>query len=328
MNLCEIYFNKPTLEDLTFEDIKVFFEEEREETETLEFKSGHSEMDMASFNKVLADKIIRSIASFLNSSGGILIWGAPQEQAIEGKKEKFCQGDLRPINISKTKDQLINKITGEISYLPTGISLKKLENEGLFVYVFDVRESQSKPHQYMGKYFIRLDGQTQHAPHYLVDALFKQIKYPDIECYLRFGEIRQLRGLLSISVAVGIFNFSQLINEKNVSYQLIAEKGSFELSRIIHSVNHVRLNYGRPISHTHVWHITIDEFQQLDEVMFVLAVDGEKSPSKSSTYKLKCKSIQLGRFKPDEYLKEITLNKTFIDSSSPKEAVIAGFMTK
>lgn len=312
-----------------FEDVENFFLEEREENETLEFKSGSNELTDATFNTQLESKITRSIASFLNSSGGILIWGSPRERQIVGRKEKVCQGELNPLNVARTKDQLINKITWDISYLPIGINVKRLEREGQYLYIFEVTESESKPHQYKGNYPIRLDGQTQNAPHYLVDALFKQVKLPDIEGYLKFENISNFDNLLLVSLSVGLFNFSPLLNEKKVRYQLIATYGSFGDSGGIVTRNVEYLNYGRPQNRNFQWSIDSRELEVLEDITFVLAIDGEKCPSKTSRYKFSARALEkLGDFDYSKCLIDAEENKSLIESNLSKEGILKGYLNR
>ena len=70
MDYCTTCFNK-TLANLEYQDIENFFHEPREESTRLEFKSFPQKGD---FNKCLEGVII-GICAFLNSEGGILIWG-------------------------------------------------------------------------------------------------------------------------------------------------------------------------------------------------------------------------------------------------------------
>lgn len=227
MNYCEHYFGKATLSDLTYEDIKTFFSEEQEENETLEFKSGQEFVNLNDFDDFLNKHIIRTIAAFLNSAGGVLIWGSPREQKIDGRNEKVCIGDLMPINISKDKDWLINKISRAISYMPIGIKVERLTCEDKYIYIFEIKESQSKPHQYNHKYFIRLDGQTQDAPHYLVDALFKQITFPDLRITVGCKTREQNNEYLPLIIKVEIDNTSNYINAKQVGYFITTNTGIF-----------------------------------------------------------------------------------------------------
>jgi predicted HTH transcriptional regulator len=73
-----------TLEEITINDLKEFFSEPKDETATLEFKSG--DVDVI--------KLYKEIAAFLNTEGGLLIVGAPRETKISlgsGKLVSRCQ---------------------------------------------------------------------------------------------------------------------------------------------------------------------------------------------------------------------------------------------
>src|SRR5690606_14743781 len=206
---------KKQLRDLSFDDVSNYFREPQEESEILEFKSGQGD-----FEGVFVKNILRTINAFLNSSGGVLIWGAPKETIDEKDKAKFCVGELTPLTISKDKDHLINRISSSISYMPIDIRLERLEKGDQYLYVFEVDESSSKPHQYNGSYYIRLDGQSKPAPHYVVDALFKQVKLPEVEGCINFSGFHFTQGDdIIMSVEVLVTNFSPFINEKNISYR-------------------------------------------------------------------------------------------------------------
>lgn len=91
MDYCTAHFGKK-LEDLTFHDIENFFSVERVETDQLEFKS-------INLKGGLDEKfpgIQKTVGAFLNSSGGLLIWGAPDGKLTSGKKEKAFVGSLTP----------------------------------------------------------------------------------------------------------------------------------------------------------------------------------------------------------------------------------------
>ena len=159
----------------------------------------------------------------LNSEGGILIWGAPKGQKIDGKKEKIFQGALSPVDELKEKDGLINTISDTINPLPVGIAVKILDNgSSQYVYVFEVQVSNYRPHQYKHIYYARLDGQTRPAPHYLVEALMKRITYPNIEAYLKITGWEEANGHHMIDIEIVVCNFSELRNEENVSLSIKA----------------------------------------------------------------------------------------------------------
>lgn len=285
INYCKQFFGKSLL-DLTYEDVQLFFEEEREESNILEFKSGQT--NVQEFDGTLNKKIIRAIASFLNSEGGLLIWGSPREVEKEkgNKKVKVAAGPLQPNTVFNEKDQLINKIIRSISYMPTGVTLVILEFGGLFLYVFEVQESTAKPHQYADQYPIRIDGQTVPAPHYLVDSMFKAIKIPEIDGRIIFSGWGETATRLFLNFAVVIENRSVFINETNFTYQLmVSNSGIFNKSQIANwkSENVPVLHFGRNIFDTHEC-MFVKTRNYLNEIKLTLIFGGQIGLSKSSSY--------------------------------------------
>lgn len=311
MTYSEQYFGKK-LNDLDYSDIEIFFIEPREETETIEFKSGAGD-----FENMLHNIIPKVLSSFLNSSGGILVWGSPQEKWVneaDKSKGKICSGSMIPVNTYKEKDSVINKILGRISYMPSGISLKILTQGDSYIYVFEIRESEVKPLQSDGRYYIRLDGQCKPAPHYLVDALFKQVKIPNLEGYLRFLNANFTKNILAISVRFFIFNFTPTLNEKNVSADLLCSNGNFRVEGNPAKKKVDKLVFGRPWSYTFTWTIEIDQLDEIaNEVSFILSFMGDNSPAKVSEYKLNLRSIQRGNIDHKTHVTCIRENRTLIE---------------
>lgn len=307
------FFGK-SLNEITYEDIEVYFEEEREESNILEFKSGQN--DKASFDDTLTKKIIRAISSFLNSEGGLLIWGSPRDVAKDkgDRKVKVAQGALYPNKVYNKKDQLLNKIIRSISYMPTGVKLVILKKDADFVYVFEVQESSSKPHQYDSQYLIRLDGQTLPAPHYLVDSMFKAIKQPELDGRIIFSEwLRQGKNLI-INFAVVIENRSIFVNETNLSYQLVAHPGHFFNSSegLYFSTKHDVLHYGRPWLNNHKLVVSLPKAVKLDKIALTLAFGGEKGVSLTSYYAIDpSKFKQNVTFDFSNCVSEYSENKSF-----------------
>lgn len=282
MSYSEKLFNKD-LRDISFDDICVYFKEAREESEILEFKSGQGD-----FEAVFNNSILRTISAFLNSSGGILIWGAPKDTVVDKGKFKVCKGELSPLPIRKEKDQLINRISSSISYMPTSIRVERLEKNDQYIYIFEITESDSKPHQYNGIYYIRLDGQSKPAPHYIVDALFKQIQFPDVEGCINFSKIQFTHDNdILITIEVFINNFSPFINEKNVSYRLICTPGIFLDNNKGDFISDTisLLHFGMPQRRVHNIKISSHLLSSKDYYFkCLLTFYGEISPSKSCHY--------------------------------------------
>lgn len=185
MDYSSNFFGKK-LEELTYADIVFFFNTDQDETDTIEFKSfnaAHGNIEAS------LDGIRKGISAMLNSNGGIIIWGAPEGRVIEGKKEKVFGGELSPVNVLIEKDRLINKISSSIIPLPVGVNVNILNDGENYIYIFEIQKSSYSPHQFKNVYYARLDGQSQPAPHYLVEALFRKITYPNIQGYIKLAEI-------------------------------------------------------------------------------------------------------------------------------------------
>ena len=176
--------------DLQEGDLSLFFKTEQFESIILKFKSYkvHSNAN-ANVDRTLF-QIAESLCAFLNSDGGLVVWGAPEGQRIDGRKEKLFKGNLTRIDIILEKDTLIRKLSSIISPLPPEIKIKHIpiSSEGVCI-IFESPRSAFAPHQIGGKYFIRLDGSNIPAPQYYIEALFKRIAIPKLVGYISFGAL-------------------------------------------------------------------------------------------------------------------------------------------
>ncbi|OOG73348.1 ATP-binding protein [Algoriphagus sp. A40] len=217
MNFCQNYFQKD-LDQITADDLIQFFNSTQKETQFLEFKSSGDTNVEQVFNKNLKP----AICSFLNSEGGILIYGAPREDRKNpGNPENF---KLKPYpkEFLGDHDSIIRKISDGITPMPIGIRLKEVEFTEGFVAVFEIQKSVSKPHQTENIYQIRIDGQKKPAPHYLIEAMMKQITYPDMRGYIKVhsSQYKADGTTLEIIFSVLLVNFSEYQNEKNIRFAL------------------------------------------------------------------------------------------------------------
>lgn len=298
------HFGKP-LASLTYADIAAYFQTPRSESATLEFKSSPAR---ATFDAGLG-KVARGISSFLNANGGILIWGAPAaSKQVAGHYADEFSGELCPVREYHPKDTVINRINSLISPLPAGLQVQILREGEHCLYVFEVQESQTKPHQFDHRYYIRLDGQSHPAPHYLVDAMMKQVSYPDLAGVLAFhglqGSGRDKKST-ELTLTIGLFNFSPFQNEEAVSYQLTVSGGYLSDSlglltsvgknpsyaaggfQVTHENFADVLHFGTP--KTRLERISFNE-QTLGMTKDLLYLDltfgGKRSPAKISSYVL------------------------------------------
>jgi hypothetical protein len=319
------YFGKD-LNNITYCDVEEFFEIPRQENETIEFKSFAV---AATFEKGL-DTVIQTICAFLNSSGGLLIWGAPRGVKLSGSSEKVFQGALCPLNEIKEKDSLISKVSSNITPLPIGINVSILENDGRYLYIFEVQRSQYEPHQFQHKYHVRLDGQTVPAPHYLVEALMRQITFPNLAGVINFAPLKYTDNLILLPIKVGIFNFSELQNEENVSFRILCVGGyfidgtgaQFVTRKVQYSMNGHELIYNNfaPVLHFGIAYTYENEIVVRQDLVkenngklnVLLSFGGKRSPAMTSQYVLTLQFLNGTRW-VNVVIEEIYENELSVD---------------
>jgi hypothetical protein len=292
------HFGKP-LADITLADLTHYFAAEHEETDTIEFKS-YYERNLALHNHKESG-VLKTICAFLNSSGGLLIWGAPVGQTPAGRQVKVFTGALSPVEVLIEKDTFISRIASRIIPLSNLIQMHRIEVVAdSYVYLFDVRQSIYKPHQFDNRYWIRLDGQSGVAPHYLIDALFKQVSYPNLGGYIKFGDCSARQGNLFLNFKVIIMNHSKSQNEHDVYFTLTATKGQFirqSNSDVIMLDGHqfYRENFASILTYSHgpfqdlILQIPVRETTgtpDAREIRLMLTFGGKSSPMKRSDYTL------------------------------------------
>jgi hypothetical protein len=207
----ELYLRR-VIDDLRFDrDIEPFFGARIPEGETLEYKSGGG--DLADHGDV--------IASFLNTSGGLLIVGTPQEATItlpNGKRQKICEGDFHPVPLTAKEDAL-RKLIGKIEPLPSGVRVQPVQCPEGCVLVVEVAQSQYPPHQFDHAYWVRLDGETRRAPHGFVEALFLRRRGPILACRVIVDRLRRVPSnhgnvdAFDIALSVVVTNDSPSVGE-------------------------------------------------------------------------------------------------------------------
>ncbi|GAB2547326.1 AlbA family DNA-binding domain-containing protein [Spirosoma aerophilum] len=295
-------FGKP-LAEITLNDLNHFFATEQEESDTLEFKS-YAERGQNNHTHKEAG-VLKTICAFLNSSGGLVIWGAPEGHTPQGRQTKVFTGDLSPVTKLIEKDTFIAKVANAIVPLSNLVKMHRVEvvpNE--YVYLFDVSQSISKPHQFDNRYWVRSDGQSNVAPHYLIDALFKQIRYPNLGGYIKFGScFLAYTNVLDLHLRIILFNHSKEQNEYDLYFSIAADKGKFVGNRGeglgIFELDDTRfrkdevakiVSYSHSPFHDIILRINYDEIvnEREEGISFevMLTFGGRLSPMKRSNYKL------------------------------------------
>lgn len=326
MDYCLSHFGK-SINDLKIEDIETFFRDERVETDQLEFKSinpnGNINEKFAGINK--------SICAFLNSSGGLLIWGAPEGKKVEGKKEKVFVGDLTFFHEVIEKDFTVSKISDSIIPLPSDIRVKILQKDNTSLAIIEIDTSEYSPHQTADTYFMRIDGQSKPAPHHYIEALFKKIKYPNIEAFFKIIKAELFQNKYKIDFELYFFNWSPLINEEKLSFRLITESGKFEGAKYPDTSHFYRLYgsefykdnaknifyFGEPVREANTVFFDIVQLAKKEFIATIfISFGGKFSPMKSSIYKLNFKDLH--NKKPSEIIVEKTENRLTKDIQDEK----------
>ncbi|WP_462247814.1 AlbA family DNA-binding domain-containing protein [Ekhidna sp.] len=292
------YFGKE-LESITYNDLEAFFDSERIESNTIEFKSYKERKELKEGLK----NCNKAVCSFLNAEGGILIWGTP-ETYKNNEGEDVCKGSLCPVDKFFEKDQLVNQISDSISPLPTGVRIQRVEKDSGYIYVFEVDESIGKPHQYDGVYWVRLDGQKRKAPHYFVESMIKQIKFPRLECYAKITSVRK-HGAYKYNLRLGVIavNQSMLQNEEGTLLQIVLQKARFRSNQSKKVEDEIGLlHYGKPfIRH---YDVTIETGRP--DFKFLLAVGGKNSPLNISIYEVDPSLYIEGKLSDLSYIIKLT----------------------
>ena len=311
MDFSKIIFNKE-LRELQYSDIETYFQSSRKESNILEFKSFAPVIEIDS----QLTNIYKISCGFLNSDGGLVVWGSPEGKRIQGKNEKEFLGDLKPTAKILEKDLLINKICGNINPLPQGIRVEIIEKSGKYLCIIEVDKNRNGPFQTSNVYYMRLDGQTKPAPHYYIEALFRQITYPELGGYIRFNKLWHKNNKYFLSLQIFILNHSPLQNDEKISWRLLIDHGDFDVSKN----NNLQINreekqlicnnfpeiihYGDgPYTDVILSFDPYDLLNTSNKVLLFLLFGGRYSPMRESHY-----TINLSNLYP-ENINEIVLTK-------------------
>lgn len=301
------YFGK-SLTNLQYTDIERFFAKEHSESDQIEFKSFNPNGPLEA--KLLG--IIEGVTAFLNSSGGLLIWGAPEGVKVAGKREKVFMGNPTKLPLTIEKDWLISKIADKIIPLPRGFRVQLVACADGQIAVFEVEESPYSPHQTDNRYYMRIDGQNKPAPHHYIEALFNKVTFPRLEAFIRPGnQIDTHASAYVLNIAFAFFNFSPFLNEEKLSYKIALSAGQFreamrkDLLAVpnlnysdkgrgyhSHSINGISVRFGDPHILAEELYFEEAELKRLNgRVVITVIFGGKTAPMKFCRYRL--------RFSPD-----------------------------
>ncbi|UPT67221.1 MAG: hypothetical protein M0D57_00530 [Sphingobacteriales bacterium JAD_PAG50586_3] len=154
---------------------------------------------------------------------------------------------------------------------------------------------------------MRIDGATKIAPYHYIDALFKKIRYPNINGYIKienwypFENNWPPQKIYHLRVSIILINLSKLQNDYTPSFNVVISKGKFEgwsqLSNDKNTKYSTKGNalrrsdikdvifYGEPIVETYTIDLSMEELADSNIPMTILLLFGSKnSPMKVSRY--------------------------------------------
>jgi hypothetical protein len=246
------------------------------------------------FNRTLKP----AVCSFLNSEGGILIYGAPREDKRNPENPENFKLKPYPVGLLGDHDSIIRKIADGITPMPVGIRLNEVEVEGGIVAIFEIQDSQSKPHQTENIYQIRIDGQKKPAPHYLIQALMRQITFPDLKAFIRplnrQTKISPKHEIL-IPIEVIVANFSALQNEKKLKIRIGIEGPASIIESPIRAIGIIKnsdyrthdiVSFGEPVKFSFKIFGRFEQILEHGGFEINILFHGELSPSKITSYRL------------------------------------------
>ncbi|MCW4005831.1 MAG: ATP-binding protein [Candidatus Bathyarchaeota archaeon] len=147
-------------------DIQFLINNGIEESQNLEYKQPNQEEEFGAD----CDNIARILSSFLNTDGGIIVYG------VSEKREKVHN---RPAEIkwcTAEKERIENLLLSRVQPWDENTRIKRIENktkrkEGIFV--IEVPKSNNPPHMYNSIYYQRLNYQTKPMGHESVLRAFQ-----------------------------------------------------------------------------------------------------------------------------------------------------------
>jgi Putative DNA-binding domain len=220
-----LIFGKP-LSQISLLDLQEYFKEAKTESDKLEFKSYPKSLGTGGIAEQ-EKKVLKTICAFLNSEGGLLIWGTPEGKKLAGTNEKVCEGALTFVSEHYEKDAFISKIANRIIPSPKGVLFHRVEDQGKYIYLIGVPASEYAPHQFDNIYWMRMDGQSVAAPHHYIEALFRKVTFPKLEAYLKIEDYQfeNTNKHSRLSCSIIFRNLSRFQNDLNVHCRIIISSG-------------------------------------------------------------------------------------------------------
>jgi len=163
VNPSQLRFGKE-LEKLQINDILSLIQNKVDESQNLEYKEPSKDLSEDCNN------LAKSISGFLNTDGGILIYGVSERKEDDHRfptDAKWCD---------TAKERIENLLKSRIQPWEERIKIHRVENkedERVGIFIIEVPKSNNPPHMYNHCYYQRLNFQTQPMTHQNVFRAFQ-----------------------------------------------------------------------------------------------------------------------------------------------------------
>lgn len=161
MSFVKHIFNRESPEEIILKDIQSLIDNKIEEFLHLDYEAIPSK-------NVSYDGLSEHISGFLNTSGGIAIFGLAEQ------KKRF------PFELTWTrikKETVENNLFQKVQPWDEDIKILPIQNpddENLRIFIIYVPQSKNPPHMANHRYYLRLNFQTKPLGHEQVSAIFRQ----------------------------------------------------------------------------------------------------------------------------------------------------------
>lgn len=144
------------LEQVSFRDVEFLIENRIDESQNLEYKQPTDNLQKD------CDYLAKAISGFLNTGGGIIIYGVSERKDKEHcypASMKFCD-----VNKERFESLLLNRVQPWEERIRI-FRISNGENEQNGIFVLEIPESDNPPHMFNFAYYHRLNFQTAHMSH-------------------------------------------------------------------------------------------------------------------------------------------------------------------
>ncbi len=136
------------------------------------------------------DALSKSVSSYANSDGGLLIIGVEEERSSQNGNERIFPTRIEWGGAKHSKENLEQRLTTNISPPIRDLRIYPIRDGNRVIFVIDIPQSENPPHMASDhRYYFRNNFTTSVMEHYQVADLFGRRRHPslELECEFKFA---------------------------------------------------------------------------------------------------------------------------------------------